>query len=96
MPSKTLVEAVDNLAGIATGTDSTGSALPANFDSYNEVVMAKNAAGDPTLVRKTDGVMTQVANLPVITGATKAYEQTIAYDTSGGFQFATDWSPVVV
>lgn len=48
MASKTLVEAVDNLAGIATGTDSTGSALPANFDSYTTVV-DDSVAGTTTI-----------------------------------------------
>lgn len=57
MGSKTLVEAVDNLAGIEAGSDSTGAALPTTFDSLGST-FTRNASGSIATESRTDGTNT--------------------------------------
>lgn len=93
MGSKTLVEAVDNLAGIETGTDSGGSTLPANFDSLKVIKSVDATTGFPASLRKTNGTVTMVGDVPTVTPGTEtvAYVATILTYANGQVASQGDW-----
>ena len=66
---------VDAVKVISAGTDSTGSALPANFDSLAQTLTPGTYG--PTAVSATDGVNT--------------WTQSLAYDGSGNLTGVSAW-----
>lgn len=85
------VDPSGNYAGSgASGVDSTGAALPVNFDNYSQYVV-RDGAGNITEDHRTNGTITVVADAISIAGETIHYRRYTLRKADGTFLGQAKW-----